>query len=110
MEGMLERHYDQLTGADTISKKLQRNVIMSTMNEAIAAITTDTVRKIARRCGAMFELNPSLEMQFSKVKLRGYTVMASEEVRVDGDFNYRNVFEGVGVEASKRMRKDWSLK
>ena len=110
VEGMLESYYDQLTSSDTLSRKIQRDLIMSTMNEAIEEITTENVRKVARRCGALFDLNDSLAEQYSGVKLRGFTVKGAEEVKIDGDFKYRNVFEGEGTETSVELRKKWELK
>ena len=110
VDEMLETYYDQLTGSDTLSKRIQRNLVMSSMNEAISEITTVTVQKVARRCGALFDLHRSLEEQFRGVKLRGYTVGGAEEVRLDEQYNYRNVFEGVGEENSVEVRRSWKQK
>ena len=107
---MLEDHFDQMTGNDPISKRIQRDFILKTMNEAVSVISTEDVRKIAKRCGAIFELHPSLEQQFNGVKLRGYTVEGIEQVSSTGVFQYRNVFEGFDEEKSVKMRKEWILK
>ena len=110
VDQMLENHYDKMTGTDYVSKKIQRRFIMSTMNEAIKTISTSNVQSIARRCGALFDLKPSLEEQFNQVKLRGYTVKGTEEKAVGGVFQYRNVFEGINEEKSKKLRNAWSAK
>ena len=46
---------------------------MAEMDKAIRVINTASVRKIAKRCGALFELENSLEEEFKDVKLRGFT-------------------------------------
>ena len=70
----LEEHFDIMTGTDPISRKLQRSFIMKHYNNGIEKVTTEMVQRIAMRCEALFELKPSLEEQFSKVKFRGYTI------------------------------------
>ena len=79
---------------------------MAEMDKAICVINTDVVRKIARRCGALFELENSLEEQFKGVKLRGFT---DGSVIKDGQklFNYKNVFAGVSADRSHDLRKEW---
>ena len=103
----LEDHFDQMTGTDTISRKIQRDFIMDSMNTAIEKISTAGVRSIAERCGAVFEFCASLEQQFHKVKLLGYSVDGVEEKLADGTFRYKNIFEGFDEAKSTEERKLW---
>ena len=107
VEKELEDHFDQMTGTDTISRKIQRDFILDSMNTAIEKITTEGVTSIAERCGAVFDLCASLEKQFHKVKLRGYTVDGVEEKLADGTFRYKNIFEGFDEAKSTEERKLW---
>ena len=79
---------------------------MAEMNKAIRVINTAAVRKIAKRCGALFELENSLQEEFKDVKLRGFT---SGSVVNNGrkEFIYKNVFEGESPEESQGLRKNW---
>ena len=73
----LEDHFDTMTSSDSVAMKVQRDFILRNYNECITTITTADVRKVAKRCGALFDPKPSLEQQFSGVRLRGYTVSGS---------------------------------
>ena len=104
----LEEHFDTMTGSDTISRRVQRDFIIKTYNRSIEVISTERVRRIALRGGALFSLSSSLEKQFENVKLRGFTVDESEEKQEARQFRYRNVFEGLDDEKSEEARKLWS--
>ena len=86
VERELEDFFDEMTGSDILSTKIQREFIMKTYNKSIESISTEAVKSVALRCGAMFELNDSLEKQFSGVKLRGYTEGGIEEKADAGEF------------------------
>ena len=47
------------------------------------------------RCVANFTLSRFLEKQFAGVKLRGYTVAGSEEVKQPAGVEYKNISEGL---------------
>ena len=57
-----------------------------------------------------FDLKPSLEEQFHRVKLRGFTVQGSEEKVENGVFQRRNVFESINAKKSEKLRKAWTAK
>ena len=110
VEVMLENHFDRMMATDALSRKIQRDFILKTMNDAIATVTTESVRKAATKCGALFDLRPSLEEQFKGACLRGYTVDgAGEAISVDS-FRYKNIFEGADVTKSVELRKLWAKK
>ena len=62
------------------------------------------------RCGANFTLSRFLEKQFAGVKLRGYTVAGSEEVKQPAGVEYKNISEGYDEQKSIEAKKDWMLK
>jgi len=103
----LEEHFDAMTGTDSISRRVKRDFILRTYNKSIEVVSTERVRRIALRCGALFSLDSSLEKQFENVKLRGFTVSEPEEKCEAGQFQYRNVFEGFDDEKSAKARKIW---
>ena len=106
----LEEHYERMTATDTISRKVQPDFIMRTYNKSIKRITTEQIQNVAVRCGAIFELDDSLEKQFSKVKLRGYTEEGVKERVVGGTAEYKNVFDGYDGTKSVQVRKEWRAK
>ena len=79
---------------------------MEEMNEAISKIETSDITKIARSCGALFDMADNLKDQFAGVKLRGFTDNALAQI-VNGNrqFVHKNVFEDCTAATSAELRK-----
>ena len=58
-------------------------------------------------CKLYFE---QLEKQFAGVKLRGYTVAGSDEVKQPAGVQCKNISEGYDEQKSIEAKKDWMLK
>ena len=62
----------------------------------------------AMRCKLYFQ--QILGEKFAGVKLRGYTVAGSEEVKQPAGVEYKNISEGYDEQKSIEAKKDWMLK
>ena len=79
---------------------------MVEMQKQITLLSQETVVKIARRTGSIFNIHDSLEEQFKNIKLRGY-LEHKENSPIPNNFECRNPFAGFDTEKSRTARLAW---
>ena len=60
----LADNYDEIYASDFESKRKQRKLIMVEMQKQMTLLSQETVVKIAKRTGSVFNMHDSLEEQF----------------------------------------------